>query len=170
MISYQTEKGLQNLRNELQQLELHDRKRIALEIDEARQKGDLSENAEYHAAKEAQAQLELKIAKLKETINNARLLDLATIDVDHVSILATVTLYHKKLKKEVVYTIVPHTEANLSEAKISVESPIAKGLLGKKVDQEVSIQVPSGLIEVKILNISYPDEVMAFHQKRQKIS
>ena len=165
MTTYQTEQGLKKLKEELQELEVRERKKIAQEIDEARQKGDLSENAEYHAAKEAQSQLELRIAKLKENINSARLLDISTIDIHKVSILATVKLYQTALKKEVVYMLVPHTEANLKEAKISIESPIAKGMLGKSVGETVKINVPSGVIEVKILEISYAPEIMDLHKK-----
>ena len=168
MANYQTEEGFKKLKDALYTLEMRDRRRIALEIDEARQKGDLSENAEYHAAKEAQSQLELRIAKLKESINTAKILDVSTIDIYKISIMATVTLYHVKLKKEVVYMIVPHTEANLAEGKISVESPIAKGILGKVLHDEVKIIVPSGLLEVKIADIRYADEIMRIHKEKIK--
>ena len=153
-ISYYTKEGLEKLKAELQDLKTKGRTDIAKQIAEARDKGDLSENAEYDAAKDAQGHLELKIAKLEGTLGNARLVDESTIDTSKVAILATVKLKNKKTKTDVSYTLVAEEEANLKEGKISVSSPIGKGLLGKKIGDTVQITVPAGVLEFKILDIT----------------
>lgn len=153
-ISYYTKEGLEKLKAELQDLKTKGRTDIAKQIAEARDKGDLSENAEYDAAKDAQGHLELKIAKLEGTLGNARLVDESTIDTSKVAILATVKLKNKKTKTDVSYTLVAEEEANLKEGKISVSSPIGKGLLGKKIGDNVQITVPAGVLEFKILDIT----------------
>ncbi|GAB4132255.1 MAG: transcription elongation factor GreA [Raineya sp.] len=153
-ISYYTQEGLDKLKAELQELRTKGRADIARQIAEAREKGDLSENAEYDAAKEAQGLLELKIAKLEELLGNARLLDETNIDLSKVSILSKVRIKNKKTKAEMTYTLVAQEEADLKAGKISVDSPIGKGLLGKEVGEVAKIQVPAGEIEVEILEIS----------------
>ena len=152
--TYFTESGLKKLKDELHQLKTKGRKDIANQIAEARDKGDLSENAEYDAAKEAQGLHELKISKLEESIINARIIDESDINTDKVSILSKVRIKNLSLNKEFEYTIVSEEESNLQDAKISVDSPIGKGLLGKKKGEVVSVNVPSGKIKFKILNIS----------------
>ena len=152
--TYFTESGLKKLKDELHQLKTKGRKDIANQIAEARDKGDLSENAEYDAAKEAQGLHELKISKLEESISNARIIDESDINTDKVSILSKVKIKNLSLNKEFEYTIVSEEESNLQDAKISVDSPIGKGLLGKKKGEVVSVNVPSGKIKFKILNIS----------------
>jgi transcription elongation factor GreA len=153
-VTYLTEEGMKKLNDELNRLIAIERPNISRQIAEAREKGDLSENAEYDAAKEAQGMLELKIAKLQETIKNSRVLDKSQIQSDKVQILSKVKLLNVKMKKEVTYTIVAGSEANLKEGKISIETPIAKGLLGKKVGDVVDIQVQSGIVSFEIINIS----------------
>lgn len=153
-ISYYTEEGLQKLKDELNELKTKGRSDIAKQIAEARDKGDLSENAEYDAAKDAQGHLELKISKLETVIGNARLVDESALDKSKVSILSNVTIQNKGNQAKFTYTIVAEEEADLTNGKISVDSPIAKGLLGKKVGQTAKIQVPAGKIEFKILEIS----------------
>ena len=153
-IKYYSEEDLKNLKAELVQLESVERPRISAMIAEARDKGDLSENAEYDAAKEAQGMLELKIAKLKELISNARIIDESKIDNSKVLIYSTVTIKNFKNNSVMTYTIVPESEAALKEGKISVTSPIAQGLLGKAKGEKVSIQAPAGFIELEVLNIS----------------
>ena len=153
-ISYYTQEGLDKLKAELQELRTKGRADIARQIAEARDKGDLSENAEYDAAKEAQGLLELKIAKLEELLGNARLLDESNIDLSKVSVLSKVRIKNKKTKAEMTYTLVAQEEADLKAGKISVDSPIGKGLLGKEVGEIAKIQVPAGEIEVEILEIS----------------
>ena len=152
--TYFTESGLKKLKDELHQLKTKGRKDIANQIAEARDKGDLSENAEYDAAKEAQGLHELKISKLEESISNARIIDESDINTDKVSILSKVKIRNLSMNKEFEYTIVSEEESNLQDAKISVDSPIGKGLLGKKKGEVVSVNVPSGKIKFKILNIS----------------
>jgi transcription elongation factor GreA len=152
-VSYITEEGLKKLQEELKQLETVERPKIKKQIAEARDKGDLSENAEYDAAKEAQGMLEMKINQLKNTIANARVLDESRIDTNTVQILNTVKIKNKKNGAEMEYTIVSETEADLKQKKISVNSPIAKGLLGAKVGEVVDIQVPNGTIPFEILEI-----------------
>jgi transcription elongation factor GreA len=153
-VSYVTEEGLKKLKEELKQLESVERPKISKQIAEARDKGDLSENAEYDAAKDAQGMLEMRIAKLKDTIANSRVLDQSKIDTSKVQIMNKVKIENKKNGAVMQYTIVSETEANLKEGKISVNSPIAKGLLGAKIGDEVEIQVPSGKIPFKVLDIS----------------
>jgi transcription elongation factor GreA len=153
-ISYYTQEGLDKLKAEVQELRTKGRAEIARQIAEAREKGDLSENAEYDAAKEAQGLLELKIAKLEELLGNARLLDESNIDTSKVSILSRVRIKNKKTKAEMTYMLVAQEEADLKAGKISVDSPIGKGLLGKKVGEVAKIQVPAGEIEMEILEIS----------------
>jgi transcription elongation factor GreA len=152
-VSYVTEKGLKKLQEELKQLETVERPKIKKQIAEARDKGDLSENAEYDAAKEAQGMLEMKISQLKNTIANARVLDESKIDTNTVQILNTVKIKNKKNNAVMEYTIVSETEADLKQKKISVNSPIAKGLLGAEVGDVVEIQVPNGLIPFEIVEI-----------------
>mgnify|MGYP006300547841 FL=1 len=153
-MSYVTKEGLQKLKEELKELETVERPKIKKQIAEARDKGDLSENAEYDAAKDAQGMLEMRIHKLKETIENSRILDESKIDTTTVQILNKVKIKNKKNNAVMEYTIVSESEANLKEGKISVNSPIAKGLLGKKEGDEVEITVPSGKIPFEIINIS----------------
>ncbi len=153
-ISYVTEEGLKRLKEELKQLETVERPKISSQIAEARDKGDLSENAEYDAAKDAQGMLEMKIQKLKNTIANSRILDESKIDTSTVQILNKVKIKNKKNGAVMEYTIVAESEADIKKNKISVNSPIAKGLLGKKVGDVVDIQVPSGVIPFEILKIS----------------
>jgi len=148
-----TEEGLDQLKIEIQTLKTKGRAEMAQMIKEAREKGDLSENAEYDAAKEAQGLLELKISQLEEILANARVMDTAKIDTSKVSVLTTVRVFHMGLKKEIEYTLVTEKEADLKQNKISVSSPIGKGLLGRKVGEEVEIQVPAGKLGMKILDI-----------------
>ena len=152
--SYYTPEGLQSLRDELQQMESVERPKISQQIADARDKGDLSENAEYDAAKEAQGLLEMKIAKLKETIANARLVDTSQLDDSKALILSKVKIRNVKTGAEMTYTLVAAKEANLKEGKIAVESPIGKGLLGKSVGDIADIQVPNGIMQFEILDIS----------------
>lgn len=153
-ITYYTEEGLQKLKDELKQMESVERPAISKQIAEARDKGDLSENAEYDAAKEAQGLLEMKISKLKETIANARIVDASQMDTDRVLILSRVKIKNKKNGQEFNYMLVAENEANLREGKISVESPIGKGLLGKKVGEIAQIKTPGGVMEFDIVDIS----------------
>ncbi len=153
-ITYLTEEGLKKLNEELDHLIAVERPNISKQIAEAREKGDLSENAEYDAAKEAQGLLELKISKLQETIKNSRVLDKSQIQSDTVQILSKVTIQNVKNKAKMTYTLVAETEANLKEGKISIETPIAKGLLGKKVGETAKIKIPAGETEFKILDIT----------------
>jgi transcription elongation factor GreA len=153
-ISYYTEEGLQRLKDELRELEMVQRPLISKQIAEARDKGDLSENAEYDAAKEAQGLLELKISKLKDTLANARLVDNSNMDNSKALILSTVTIKNKANGMQMKYTLVAENEADIKNGKISVESPIGKGLLGKTVGQEAEIQVPSGKVFFEIIDIS----------------
>jgi transcription elongation factor GreA len=153
-ISYLTEEGLQKLKDELDQLTKVERPAISQMIAEARDKGDLSENAEYEAAKEAQGMLELKISKLKEAVANSRIIDETKIDTDKVQILNKVKIRNKKNNSIMQYIIVSESEADLKVGKISVNTPIAKGLLGKRVGDIVDINVPSGIIPFEIVEIS----------------
>jgi transcription elongation factor GreA len=152
-IKYYTEEGLQALKDELAYLTANERARVSQQIAEARDKGDLSENAEYTAAKEEQGLLELKIAKMQELVYNARVLDESKLDVSKVLLLSMVKVLNMKINKELTYSIVPETEADIKTMKISVTSPVAKGLLGRKVGDVVEIEVPAGKIELKILEI-----------------
>ena len=149
-----TEEGLRKLKEELQYLETVERPRIIAAIAEAREKGDLSENAEYDAAKEAQGALETKIALLKQRLMDARVLDASDINTDEVQILTKVRVRQKNTGMEKTFQLVTEGEANIAEGKISISTPIAKGLLGKKVGEVAQIQVPIGLLEFEILEIS----------------
>lgn len=153
-VTYLTQKGLDKLKKELDRLTNVERPAISKQIGEAIEKGDISENAEYDAAKDAQGMLEAKIAELQSKIANARILDESKIDTTHVQILNTIKIKNKKNNATMKYTIVPESEANLKEGKISVTTPIAKGLMGKKVGDEVEIKVPSGIIPFEIVEIS----------------
>jgi transcription elongation factor GreA len=153
-IHYYSEEGLKKLKGELLQLTSIDRPAISRQIAEARDKGDLSENAEYDAAKEAQGLLELRISKLQEVMMNARILDESKLDTSKVLLLSKVKIKNLKNGAIMEYSIVPESEADLKAAKISVASPIAKGLLGKKVGGKAEIKVPAGKIEFEILEIS----------------
>ena len=153
-VSYITEEGLKKLREELVQLESVERPRISRQIAEARDKGDLSENAEYDAAKEAQGLLEMKIAKLKDIIATSRIIDESKIDTHKVQLLNKVKVKNLKNNLIMTYMLVSESEANLKEGKISISTPIAKGLLGKKVGDKVEIQVPSGIVPFEIMEIS----------------
>lgn len=153
-IKYFTPEGLQKLKDELDHLINVDRPNVVLAIQEARDKGDLSENAEYDAAKEAQGLLEAKIAELQNLIFNARILDESKMDTSKILLYSTVRLLNMGMKKEMAYTIVPEKEANFRENKISVNSPIGQGLLGKKVGEIVEIRVPAGLMKFEVLEIS----------------
>lgn len=143
-IQYVTKDGLDKLRAELDQLESFERPKISQQIAEARDKGDLSENAEYDAAKEAQGLLELKIGKLQDQIANARVIDPSQLDSSKVSILSKVKIKNLANGMEMTYSLVPETEADLSKGKISVNTPIAKGLLGKKLGETADIELPNG--------------------------
>ena len=154
-MAYMSQQGYDKLVAELQHLESVERLAASAAIAEARDKGDLSENAEYDAAKEAQAKLETKIALLKQTIMEAKIIDTKTLDTNSVQILATVGLKNNKNGMEMKYTIVSESEANLREGKISVGTPIAQGLLGKKVGDVASIKVPAGIVELEITSISF---------------
>ena len=153
-VTYVTKTGLAKMKKELDQLINVERPAISKQIGEAIEKGDISENAEYDAAKDAQGMLEAKIATLQTKIANARILDESKIDTSQVQILNKVKIKNKKNNATMQYTIVPESEANLKEGKISVSTPIAKGLMGKKVGDEVEIKVPSGVIPFEIVEIS----------------
>ncbi len=154
MANYLTEDGLQKLKEELDFLLNVERPAISKQIAEARDKGDLSENAEYDAAKDAQGMLEIKITKLKDTIANARIIDESRIDTSTIQILNKVKIINRNNNTTMVYTIVSESEADLKKGKISVQTPIAQGLLGKKVGDVVEIKVPSGIIPFEIVEIS----------------
>ena len=152
--SYMTEEGLANLKKDLEQMISVDRPAISQQIAEARDKGDLSENAEYDAAKEAQGLLEMRIAKLEDMIANARIIDESKIDTSQVQILNKVKIKNTKNNQQMEYMLVSESESDIKNGKISVATPIAKGLLGKKVGDVVDIKVPSGLMSFEILEIS----------------
>ena len=153
-ISYYSEEGMKNLKKELDQLEHVERPRVSNDIAEARDKGDLSENAEYHAAKEEQSHLEFKIAKLKEVISNARIIDESKLDTSKILIHSKVKLKNTVNNLEFIYTLVADSETNIKEGKLAVNSPIGKGLLGKEVGDVVEIQVPNGILNFEVLEIS----------------
>jgi len=153
-VSYYTAEGLKKLREELSQLKDIERPKASQAIAEARDKGDLSENAEYDAAKEAQGMLEMKISKLEETLANARLIDESQLDTSKVLVLSKVKIKNQTNGMEMTYTLVADGEANLAQGKISVNSPIGKGLLGKSVGDVADIQVPNGIMKFDILEIS----------------
>lgn len=149
-----SQEGYDKLKKTIEHLKTVERPRISKQIGEARDKGDLSENAEYDAAKEAQGLLELKISKLEEALGNSRILDTSTLDLSKVGILSKVRLLNKKVNKEVTYTIVAEKEADLKAGKISIKSPIGKGLMGKKVGETAEVTVPAGVIPFEILEIT----------------
>jgi len=153
-LSYYTEEGYQKLKNELEHMKNVERPSISKQIAEARDKGDLSENAEYDAAKDAQGLLETRIAKLEETLSNARVLDKSKLDTSQVSVLTTVKIKNIANKAVMEYTLVAENESDLKAGKISVSSPIGKGLLGKKIGEIAEIQVPNGIMKFEIMNIS----------------
>lgn len=153
-ISYYSKEGYHKLKEELKHLEQVERPRVTQEISDARDKGDLSENAEYHAAKEEQSLLELKIVKLKQVVANARVLDDSELDDSKVLIHSKVTIKNVKLDKTFTYTLVADSESNIAEKKLSVSSPIGKGLLGNRVGDVLDIRVPSGMMTFEILEIT----------------
>ena len=153
-ISYYTEKGLKKLRKKLDQLKDVERPRASQAIAEARDKGDLSENAEYDAAKEAQGLLELEISKLEQTLSNARIIDETKLDTSKVLVLSTVKIKNLNNSASMEYKLVAQSEADLAKGKISVDSPIGKGLLGKKVGDIAEISIPNGNVKFEILEIS----------------
>jgi transcription elongation factor GreA len=153
-VSYYTAEGLKHLRDELDQLKSIERPKASQAIAEARDKGDLSENAEYDAAKEAQGLLEMKISKMEEVVSNARLIDESQLDVTKALVLSTVKIKNKTNAMEMTYTLVAESEADLKSGKISVTSPIGKGLLGKSVGEVAEISVPNGTLQFEIIEIS----------------
>lgn len=153
-VSYYTEEGLKKLKDELEQMKTIERPKISAQIAEARDKGDLSENAEYDAAKEAQGMLEMKISKLEDVLANARILSEENIDITKVGVLTKVKLKNMANSAIMEYSLVAEKEADIRKNKISVSSPIGKGLLGKKVGEVAEIQVPRGIMSFEILEIS----------------
>ncbi|PXW10770.1 transcription elongation factor GreA [Chryseobacterium sp. CBTAP 102] len=155
MASYVTKEGLEKMKAELEQLETVERPKITQQIAEARDKGDLSENAEYDAAKEAQGMLEMRISKLKDVISTSKIIDESQLDTSKVSILTTVKLKNNATKQEQVFTLVPDNESDLKTGKISVNTPIAKGLLGKAIGEVAEIILPNGnKLSFEVLDIS----------------
>lgn len=153
-VSYYTAEGLKKLKEELEQLKSIERPKASQAIAEARDKGDLSENAEYDAAKEAQGMLEMRIAKLEEVYSNARLIDESNLDLSKVLVLSNVKIKNQANGMELKYTLVAESEADLKTGKISVTSPIGKGLLGKSVGEIAEITVPNGTLKFEIIEIS----------------
>ncbi len=153
-VAYYTEEGLQNIRDEVHHLKTVERPSISQQIGEARDKGDLSENAEYDAAKEAQGLLELKISQLENLISNARIVDESIMDNSKVRILSKVTIENQANKATLIYTLVAENEQDLKAGKISVDSPIGKGLLGKAKDEIAEVIIPAGQLNFKILDIT----------------
>ncbi len=153
-INYYTKEGLQKLKNELEHLKSVERPSISRQIADARDKGDLSENAEYDAAKEAQGLLEMKISKMEDTLANARILDSSMVDTSKVMVLSNVKIRNTANKAEMKYKLVSESEADLKTGKISVNSPIGKGLIGKKVGETAEIEVPSGKMTFEIVEIT----------------
>lgn len=152
-VSYLTPEGYEKLRSELEHLKTKGREEVAKAIAEAREKGDLSENAEYDAAKDAQGYLEMKINEKEKVLANSRIIDKSQLDASSVTILSTVKIKNKRNNKEVTYTLVAESEANLKEKKISVTSPIGKGLLGKKVGEIAPVSTPAGNIDFEVISI-----------------
>ena len=152
--TYMTQEGYDKLSSELEELKTKGREEVAKAIAEAREKGDLSENAEYDAAKDAQGMLEMKINEMEKSLASARIIDKSQLDTSKVTILSRVTMKNLKINKEVTYTLVSEAEANLKEKKISVDSPIGKGLLGKVVGDVAAIVTPAGEVRFEILDIS----------------
>ena len=153
-LSYYTEEGVQKLKDELHDLKTRGRADMAKQIAEARDKGDLSENAEYDAAKDAQGLMEMRIAELEAAVGNARVMNEDSVDLSKVSILSTVKIKNVKNGMEMKYTLVSEKEANLKEGKISYESPIGKGLLNKKVGEIADVKAPAGMLQFEILDIT----------------
>ncbi len=153
-VSYYTAEGLKKLRDELNQLKDVERPKASQAIAEARDKGDLSENAEYDAAKEAQGLLEMRISKLEETLAGARLIDESQLDTSKVLVHSTVKIKNQMNGMEMTYKLVAQSEADLKQGKISVDSPIGKGLLGKEVGDVAEIQVPNGVMKFDVIEIS----------------
>ncbi|MDD3875690.1 MAG: transcription elongation factor GreA [Bacteroidales bacterium] len=153
-IKYCTTESLEKLKTELSYLINTERPAISQQIADARDKGDLSENAEYDAAKNAQGMLELRISQLEETIRNSRIIDETKIDVSKVAMLSTVELKNLKNNSHITYTLVPENEADIKKGKISISSPVARGLLGKSTGDKVDIKVPAGSIAFEIIKIS----------------
>ncbi|SOE20684.1 transcription elongation factor GreA [Spirosomataceae bacterium TFI 002] len=151
---YYTQEGYDNLKNKLNELKTKGRADISRQIAEARDKGDLSENAEYDAAKDAQGLMEGEISKLETLMSTARILDESNIDISQVSLMNKVTIKNLKNNAKMVYTLVQEEEADLKQGKISINSPFAKGLLGKKVGEKAQIQAPAGLVEVEVIDIA----------------
>jgi len=152
-VNYLSKEGYDKLKEELRVLITRGRREIAKQIDEARSHGDLSENAEYDAAKEAQGKLESRISELQMIISNSRILDAKNIDDSKVYVLSTVTILNKKTQKEMKYTLVSKDEADFNKGKISVDSPIGKALMGREVGETVKVKVPAGTLELEIRNI-----------------
>ena len=152
--SYMTQEGYNKVKTELEHLKSVGRQEAAKAIAEAREKGDLSENAEYDAAKDAQGMLEMKINELEKTIANAQIIEASTVDTSQVSILCKVKIKNLKVNRVMEYQIVSESEANLKEKKISIESPIGSGLMGKKVGEVAKVQTPAGEISFEIMEIS----------------
>ena len=152
-VTYYTKEGYQKLKDDLERYEKIERPKISKQIAEARDKGDLSENAEYDAAKEAQGLLESKIAQLQELLVNARIIDESKLDHSKVRLLTTVKIKNLKNDKVMSYQLVPEREADIKSGKISINSPIAKGLVGKEVGEKVEVKVPAGIIPLEILEI-----------------
>lgn len=152
--TYITKEGLEKLKAELDQLMTFERPKISKQIAEARDKGDLSENAEYDAAKDAQGMLELKISHMQEIVSNSRIIDESKLDNSRVRILSTVTIENKKTKQKMTYTLVPDQEADLKAGKLSVNSPIAQALLGKVAGESAEVKVPAGMISLKLIEIN----------------
>ncbi len=153
-VVYMTEEGYKKLADEIAQMEAVDRKAISAQIAEARDKGDLSENAEYDAAKEAQGLLEMKIAQMKETLANARIIDESKLKTDKVQILNTVEVKNLSNNQLMKYTLVSESEANIREGKLAINTPIGKGLLGKKIGEVAEVVVPAGVLKLEIVSIS----------------
>jgi transcription elongation factor GreA len=153
-VSYMTHEGYEKLKSELEELKTKGREGVARAIAEAREKGDLSENAEYDAAKNAQGMLEMKINELEKVFATSRIVDESQLDTSKVTVLTNVTIQNMNNKAEVTYKLVAEAEANLKEKKISVNSPIGHGLLGKTVGDVAQIETPAGMINFKIVNIS----------------
>lgn len=152
-VQYLTQEGYDKLEAELKDLKTRGRREIAEEIAEARAKGDLSENAEYDAAKEAQGHMEDRITKLEDALANARVLDKSELDLSKVRVLTTVTILNKKMGKEMKYTLVSPNEADFAAGKISVESPIGQALMGREIGETVEVEVPAGKLELEVKNI-----------------
>lgn len=152
-INYLSREGFDKLNDELRDLKTRGRREVAAKIDEARSHGDLSENAEYEAAKEEQAYLEKRIAELENSLANARVLDEKNVDTSKVTILSTVTVFNKKSAREMKYMLVSPSEADFNEGKISIESPIGAALMGREKGETIGVKVPAGLLELEIRNI-----------------